>query len=168
MIHFFADFAVKLADWVRRGSPKPPLLLMAAGDGGGIAGARTATGIAAVPRRADGRRRLVAAYDRRGMARASRSISPRRSHGRTASSLTARAAIAITGPGQTKPLLGTIELTLATRIDEAPGVVHLSNPKLLATHFPSLDTQQAAALEAKIRAALPQMDTRRCRWRRCC
>ena len=50
--------------------------------------------------------------------------------------LTARTAVAIVRPGQTKPLLGTIELTLATRVDEAQGVVYLANPVLLATHFP--------------------------------
>ena len=73
--------------------------------------------------------------------------------------LTARAAIAVTRPGQARPILGTIELTLATRTDEATGIVHLSDPKLLETHFPSLDTQQAGALSEKIRAALPEMET---------
>jgi hypothetical protein len=73
--------------------------------------------------------------------------------------LTARAAVAITPQGQTKPLLGTIELTLATRTDEATGIVHLSDPKLLEIHFPSLDPQQAQTLEEKIRAALPDMQT---------
>ena len=74
--------------------------------------------------------------------------------------LTARTAVAIVRTGQTKPLLGTIELTLATRVDEAAGVVHLANPVLLATHFPSLETEQAGALEAKIRAAITQIDTK--------
>ena len=73
--------------------------------------------------------------------------------------LTARAAVAVTPPGQDKAILGTIELTVATRTDDATGVVHLSDPKLLETHFPSLDTQQAQALDEKIRAALPQMET---------
>jgi hypothetical protein len=74
--------------------------------------------------------------------------------------LTARAAIAISRPGQGKPLLGTIELTLATRVDEAAGIVYLSNPVLLATHFPSLDTGEATRLETKVRATLPQIDAR--------
>jgi hypothetical protein len=73
--------------------------------------------------------------------------------------LIARAAIAITPQGHDKPILGTIEISLATSTDEAAGVVHLSDPKLLQTHFPALDTQQAAALEVKIRAALPEMQT---------
>lgn len=74
--------------------------------------------------------------------------------------LTARAAVAVTPAGRHQPILGTVELTLATRTDEATGIVHLSDPKLLATHFPSLDTQRAQVLEEKIRAALPQMETR--------
>ena len=73
--------------------------------------------------------------------------------------LTARAAVAVTPPGQDKAFLGTIELTVATRTDDATGIVHLSDPKLLETHFPSLDTQHAQALDEKIRAALPQMET---------
>jgi hypothetical protein len=73
--------------------------------------------------------------------------------------LTARAAVAVTRRGSQKPVLGTIELTLATTTDEATGIVHLSDPKLLATHFPSLDTKQSAELEAKLRAGLPEMET---------
>ncbi len=71
--------------------------------------------------------------------------------------LTARAAVALTPKQQAQPLLGTVELSIATSTDEAAGVVNLSDPKLLATHFPALDTQQAATLEAKIRTALPEM-----------
>jgi len=71
--------------------------------------------------------------------------------------LKARAALSIVRPEQRQPLMGTIELRLATTVDEAHGIVHLSDPQLLSSHFPALDTQQAAALEAKIREALPQM-----------
>lgn len=74
--------------------------------------------------------------------------------------LTARAALAIQPAGQAHPIIGTVELSLATQTDEAAGIVHLSDPTLLATHFPELDTQQAAALETKIRAFLPEMATR--------
>jgi hypothetical protein len=69
--------------------------------------------------------------------------------------LTARAAVSILRPGQKTPILGTIELVLATTTDTATGVVHLADPKLLASHFPSLDTSQAASLQAKLGAALP-------------
>jgi hypothetical protein len=74
--------------------------------------------------------------------------------------LTARAAVAVTPPGQSKAILGTIELTVATHIDDATGTVQLSDPKLLETHFPSLDTQHAQTLDEKMRSALPQMEIR--------
>ena len=73
--------------------------------------------------------------------------------------LKARAALSITGPKHPKPIMGTIELTLATTVDDAIGIVKLSDPQLISSHFPALDTQEAAALDAKIRAALPQMQT---------
>ena len=71
--------------------------------------------------------------------------------------LTARAAIAITPAGAKAPILGTIEVSLATTTDAATGIVTLSDPRLVASHFPSLNTDQATALEQKIRAALPDM-----------
>ena len=74
--------------------------------------------------------------------------------------LTARAALSITRPAQPKPLMGTIELTLATTVDEANRVVNLSDAQLTSSHFPALDTQQGAALEAKIREALSHMQMR--------
>ena len=74
--------------------------------------------------------------------------------------LSARAALSIVRPGEQHPLMGTIDLSVATAVDERAGVVNLSDPQLLSTHFPSLDTQQAAALEAKVRAALGEMDIR--------
>jgi hypothetical protein len=71
--------------------------------------------------------------------------------------LIARAAVAITPAHQRETQLGTVEISLQTSVDEANGIVQLSNPELLTTHFPSLDTEHATALEAKIRAALPEM-----------
>lgn len=68
--------------------------------------------------------------------------------------LTARAALAIKPAGAKAPVLGTIDLELQKTTDAATGVVHLSDPRLIASHFPSLDTQQAAAMDGKIRAAL--------------
>ena len=72
--------------------------------------------------------------------------------------LTARAAVEILPKGQAKPWLGTVELSMDT--NSQAGIVHLSNAELLSTHFPALDTQQATTLEAKLRAALPQIDLR--------
>jgi hypothetical protein len=74
--------------------------------------------------------------------------------------LTARAALAITPPGAKEPALGTIEVSYETTVDQDRRLVFLSAPQLLDTHFPSLDTGQAARLEAHIRAALPQVSTR--------
>ncbi len=74
--------------------------------------------------------------------------------------LTARAAIAITRPGDAKPILGTIDVSLATETDVPNGTVSLSDPHLVASHFPSLDTAQAAKLDAEIKAGLPQMQTK--------
>jgi hypothetical protein len=71
--------------------------------------------------------------------------------------LTARVALEINATGAKTPVLGTIDIALETSTDVAVGVVHLSDPKLIASHFPSLDTQQAAAMEAKVRAALSTM-----------
>ncbi|MGH7051034.1 MAG: hypothetical protein ACREE5_10360 [Acetobacteraceae bacterium] len=69
--------------------------------------------------------------------------------------LTARVAIAILRPGQKTPLIGTVEIALATTTDLSAGVVHLADPRLISSHFPALDTVQEAALEARLRAALP-------------
>jgi hypothetical protein len=72
--------------------------------------------------------------------------------------LTARAAIAIIPSGQTKQILGTIQLAATTQLNDASGIVSLSDPTLLETHFPSLDTRRAEQLDAKIRADLPTME----------
>src|SRR5271169_2496843 len=71
--------------------------------------------------------------------------------------LTARVAIAISPAGAKALIVGTIEVSLATTTDPASGIVTLSDPSLVASHFPSLNTDQASALEQKIRAALPDM-----------
>ena len=68
--------------------------------------------------------------------------------------LTARAALAITRTGEKTPIVGTVEIALTTRVDAATGDVMLADPQLLATHFPSLDTGQAAQLEGRIKTAL--------------
>lgn len=69
--------------------------------------------------------------------------------------LTARAAVAVTSAGTNNPVLGSIELTLATHTDAATGMVILSDPQLKSSHFPALDTERAARLEEHIRKALP-------------
>ncbi len=74
--------------------------------------------------------------------------------------LVARAALSIARAGQPQPIMGTIELTLASTVDEAAGTVSLSDARLVSSHFPALDTQQAAGLESKIREALAAMPVR--------
>ena len=71
--------------------------------------------------------------------------------------LTTREAIAITRPGEKTPVLGTTEISFSTQTDAGTGAVILSDPKLLASHFPALDTEQAAGLEGKIKDALPDI-----------
>ena len=71
--------------------------------------------------------------------------------------LNARAAVAITRPSGGDPVLGTLEFTAQTSTDLATRTVTLTDPRLVASHFPSLDTAQAAQLDAHIRAVLPQV-----------
>jgi hypothetical protein len=51
--------------------------------------------------------------------------------------LTARAAVAITPAGQSRPFLGTIEIEGNTATDFATREVVFSHAKLLSTHFPT-------------------------------
>ena len=69
--------------------------------------------------------------------------------------LTTREALAITLPGEKKPVLGTTEMSFSTQTDAATGNVILSNPQLLASHFPALDTAQATRIEQQIRDGAP-------------
>ncbi|WP_146101621.1 hypothetical protein [Rhodopila globiformis] len=74
--------------------------------------------------------------------------------------LTTREAIAITLPGEKSPVLGTTEISFSTHTDAATDEVILTDPQLIASHFPALDTGQAARLEARIRNALPGIRAR--------
>jgi hypothetical protein len=76
-------------------------------------------------------------------------------------SLTARAAIAVTTQGAKTPILGTIELTFATRTDPGTGTVILTEPKLIRSHFPTLDTERAARFEARIKEVLATIPEKR-------
>ena len=69
--------------------------------------------------------------------------------------LNARAAVAVTRQGGGTPILGTVEVTATTSTDFATRTVTLSDLRLVTSHFPSLDTNEAAQLETRIRAALP-------------
>ncbi|HST75275.1 MAG TPA: hypothetical protein VLJ20_07880 [Acetobacteraceae bacterium] len=74
--------------------------------------------------------------------------------------LNARAAMSITRPGDKTPILGTVDVAFATQTDMATREVTLSDPKLVASHFPSLDTGQAVQLDQRIKAALGGIATK--------
>ena len=74
--------------------------------------------------------------------------------------LTTREAIAITRAGDKTPLLGTTEISFSTLTDAATGYVILSNPQLVTSRFPTLDTAQAARIEAQIRQILPTIQAK--------
>lgn len=74
--------------------------------------------------------------------------------------LSTREAVAITRVGDKAPILGTTEISFSTETDAASGEVILTHPNLTASHFPSLDTAQAAAIEEHIKAALPNIHLR--------
>jgi hypothetical protein len=75
--------------------------------------------------------------------------------------LNARAAVAITRQGDRRPILGTVEVTAQTSTDFATRMVVLSDMRLVGSHFPSLDTNEAARLEARLRAAMPDLAFKR-------
>ncbi|GAB0115467.1 hypothetical protein [Acidisoma sp. C75] len=70
--------------------------------------------------------------------------------------LTARAAIQIQPAGK-PPFLGTIEVSGTTTVDTGAGVVYFSQPKLLNSSFPSLDTTAAYQVQQRIGAYLAKM-----------
>jgi hypothetical protein len=71
--------------------------------------------------------------------------------------LSARTALAITKKGEKQPIVGTIEFAGDTTTDFTTRMVTVYNLRLLSSHFPSLDTNAANELEAKIRAGLPKL-----------
>jgi hypothetical protein len=74
--------------------------------------------------------------------------------------LTARAALSITPAGAPAPVLGTIDVAFHTETSLATRLVSLSDAHLVASHFPSLDTGQAAALQQKVEAVLAGLPPR--------
>jgi hypothetical protein len=75
--------------------------------------------------------------------------------------LNARAAIGITPDGAKQPILGTIEVAFDTATDLGDRVVTLTNGRLVSSHFPSLDTAEAAKFEEKIQAAVANLPVKR-------
>ncbi|MBW4022833.1 MAG: DUF1439 domain-containing protein [Proteobacteria bacterium] len=71
--------------------------------------------------------------------------------------LRARAAVAITPVGSQQAILGTIEISGATEVDKDEGIVYFSQPTLVSSSFPSLDTSHAYQLQTRIAAFLARM-----------
>ena len=71
--------------------------------------------------------------------------------------LRARAAIAIGPAGAAHPILGTIEISGKTQVDPANDLVYFSQPTLLSSSFPALDTSHAYQLQTRIAAFLSTM-----------
>jgi hypothetical protein len=72
--------------------------------------------------------------------------------------ISVRAAVAITPKGADKPFLGTIELDGDTAVDLANRDVAVSHMQLTGSHFPTLETARAAAVDRRLHdavAALP-------------
>jgi hypothetical protein len=73
--------------------------------------------------------------------------------------LNTRIALAITAAGAAQPVLGTIEVAFATDADLATRTVALSEPKLLSSRFPAVDTARAEKIEERIKATLAGLGT---------
>lgn len=78
--------------------------------------------------------------------------------GRT--TVNATAAMMITKAGA-KPIVGTVDISAATQTDFSGRWVTFSHIQVLGTHFPMLDTDQAARVQAKITAIAAKMGGRR-------
>ncbi|HSD54730.1 MAG TPA: hypothetical protein VLC47_11230 [Burkholderiales bacterium] len=71
--------------------------------------------------------------------------------------LNTRIAASITPTSAAAPVLGTIDVAFASATDLGTRLVTLTDPKLTATRFPTLDTGQAVRFENGIRAALDRL-----------
>ena len=68
--------------------------------------------------------------------------------------LNARIVIGILPKGANKETLGTIEVAFTTQTDLAERMVTLTEPRLVASRFPMLESAQAAQVDEKIRGTL--------------
>jgi hypothetical protein len=75
--------------------------------------------------------------------------------------LNATAAMAILKAGTTTPIVGTVDITAATQTDLAQRWVTITNIRVLGTHFPMLDTDQAIQVQARITAIAAKLGARR-------
>ncbi|HEX7328737.1 MAG TPA: hypothetical protein VF428_09395 [Casimicrobiaceae bacterium] len=75
--------------------------------------------------------------------------------------LTARAAVSILRSGASVPIRGTVEVSANTETDYTTRTVTYSRMRLVSTKFPSLDTAQAAQVEAQMRDVIPALGAKR-------
>ncbi len=68
--------------------------------------------------------------------------------------LEVRMAVAVTRQGATKPVLGAVEAAVDTQTDFDTRSVLIANRQLRSSRFPSLNTEQAAAMEQRLRRAM--------------
>jgi len=69
-------------------------------------------------------------------------------------SLEARMAVGVTRKGTKNPVLSTLELTADTHTDFDSRTVMVSNRQVRSSRVPSLDTEQAAAMEQLVQRAM--------------
>jgi hypothetical protein len=75
--------------------------------------------------------------------------------------LNARAVLGIQPTGAQAPTLGSIDIAFDTTTNLAERMVTLTAPRLVASHFPTLDAARAAQVDERIRAALADMAVKR-------
>ena len=75
--------------------------------------------------------------------------------------LNARTVLGIQPAGAPSPTLGSIDVAFDTTTNVEERMVTLTSPRLVASHFPSLDMARAAQVEERIRAALARMEVKR-------
>ena len=74
--------------------------------------------------------------------------------------LETRAAMAVTPTGAKSASYGTVDVSFATSTDLASRTVTLSQPQLVATHFPTLGPEQTAAIEERVRTTLAGLSSK--------
>jgi hypothetical protein len=75
--------------------------------------------------------------------------------------LNATAAVILKKAGSSTPVVGTIDLSAATSTDFEGRWVTITNIRILGTHFPMLNTNQAAQLQANITAVAAKLTARK-------
>jgi len=71
--------------------------------------------------------------------------------------LEARMAVSVQRNGSATPIIGTLEISGQTAVDQIGRIVTISAFRLTSSHFPSLDTTQAGELAQRIQEALDTM-----------